>query len=60
MGKHISSPEHSNLHFCQDHYPQIQLTISIQFGLVVWFCFGQELPVHPYSLAWIRARRAAI
>jgi len=41
--------------FCQDHYRQIRLTISIQFGLVVWFRSGQELPVHPSSLAWIRA-----
>jgi len=36
------------------------LTISTQFGLEVWFCSGEKLPVHPCSLAWIRAGRAAI
>ncbi len=34
--------------------------ISIQFRLAVWFCSGQELPVRPCSLAWIRAGRAVI
>ncbi len=48
------------LYFCQDHYRQRWLTIIIQFGLEVWFCSGQELPAHPFSLAWIRTRRAAI
>jgi len=39
---------------------QIRLTISLQFGLAVWFRPGRELPPHPCSLAWIRAGRAAI
>jgi len=26
---------------------EIQLTNSIQLGLVVWFCSGQELPAQP-------------
>uniref|UniRef100_A0A672L527 Signal transducing adaptor family member 2a n=1 Tax=Sinocyclocheilus grahami TaxID=75366 RepID=A0A672L527_SINGR len=47
-------------YFCQDYYRQRLLTISIQFGLAVWFCSGQELPAHPCSLAWMRAGRAAI
>ncbi len=46
--------------FCQDHYCQRWLTISIQFGLAVWFCSDQELPAHPCSLAWMRAGRAAM
>ena len=50
----------SDLYFCQDHYYQIRLTVSIQLGLVVWFCSGQELPAHPCSLSWIRAGRTAI
>ncbi len=48
------------MYFCQDHYCQRWLTISILFGLAVWFCSGQGLPAHPCSLAWIRAGRAAI
>jgi len=31
-----------NQYFCQEHYRQIRLTISIQFGLAVWFSSGQE------------------
>jgi len=27
-----------------NHYHLIRLTISIEFGLAVWFCSGQELP----------------
>ncbi len=50
----------ATLDFCQDHYRQRWLTISIHFGLAVWFCSGQELPAHPCSLAWMRAGRAAI